>query len=320
MLPEEVVGKLKIYTDKSLLVFSSEMILLAGLLKDEPKDSPQNLNFKGHSRYTGLKEYLGKNVSYTDSPNDANVIILPYKFRGLNDKNLISFLKVSEQYNIPLLAFYIDDDESKYELPNSLHLWRTSIVKSSKCENEYPMPVFTADYFDSRYLCNENQTIGYCGHTRHGRGNYLSALEQSKINCDFVKRSGFWAPEVQDKLQAKLEFIKNLESNLFSFCMRGAGNFSYRFYETLMMGRIPVLVDTDCSLPLNLAKDPKINMLRLKPNEFFDISNLEERMEFYQKMDPVRLLDIQYKNRDYWFENLSTLGFTKSLIAKYNGN
>ena len=53
--------------------------------------------------------------------------------------------------------------------------------------------------------------------------------------------------------------------SLFTFCYRGAGNFSYRFYETLMMGRIPILVNTDCVFPFEDKVD--INSLGLVLNE-----------------------------------------------------
>ncbi len=151
-------------------------------------------------------------------PKKANVLILPYKFKGLKDGSLTRFLELSEKYNIPLLAFYIDDDESSYDLPKNLHLWRTSIIKNTKHANEHAMPAFTADYFNSRYLCVEEQSIGYCGHTEHGRETCLSGLEQSQINCNFIRRSDFWAAEVNNKYQAKLQFIENLERSMQTDC------------------------------------------------------------------------------------------------------
>ena len=63
------------------------MFLLLGLLEDEPAESLRNLGIlkRGHSRYIGLKEYLEENVSHMTDPKKANVLILPYKFKGLKD-------------------------------------------------------------------------------------------------------------------------------------------------------------------------------------------------------------------------------------------
>ena len=45
------------------------------------------------------------------------------------------------------------------------------------------------------------------------------------------------------------EYYQNqLDSDLI-VCVRGVGNFSLRFYESLAMGRIPIFIDTDSPLP-----------------------------------------------------------------------
>lgn len=43
--------------------------------------------------------------------------------------------------------------------------------------------------------------------------------------------------------------------NTYVLCPRGYENFSFRFYETLAYGRIPVLIDTDTVLPPNVNWD-----------------------------------------------------------------
>jgi len=48
----------------------------------------------------------------------------------------------------------------------------------------------------------------------------------------------------------RAEYRENLVNNQYSLCGRGSDNYSYRFYETLAAGRIPVLIDTDCLLPM----------------------------------------------------------------------
>jgi len=48
---------------------------------------------------------------------------------------------------------------------------------------------------------------------------------------------------------ARAEFVENLRRSDYVLCARGGGNFSYRLYEALSAGRIPLFVDTDCVLP-----------------------------------------------------------------------
>ena len=110
--------------------------------------------------------------------------------------------------------------------------------------NEYPLIAISPDYFRGIFKKEQDCSIGYCGHMMFGRKKYLQTLLNSSLKCNFVLRQGFWAPGV-DKKVARQEYFENMENNIFTFCYRGAGNFSYRFYETFMMGRIPILINTD---------------------------------------------------------------------------
>lgn len=44
-------------------------------------------------------------------------------------------------------------------------------------------------------------------------------------------------------------------NHTYSLCVRGFENFSFRFYEALSYGRVPVLIDTDTVLPPNIDWD-----------------------------------------------------------------
>ena len=46
------------------------------------------------------------------------------------------------------------------------------------------------------------------------------------------------------------EYVEHLLASDYVLWVRGAGNFSHRLYETLAVGRIPVILDTDLALPL----------------------------------------------------------------------
>ena len=73
------------------------------------------------------------------------------------------------------------------------------------------------------------------------------------MDTNIVLRPSFYGgaaggdPDAQ--LQARTGYVENLVASDYVLCARGAGNFSYRLYETLSCGRIPVFVDTDCVLP-----------------------------------------------------------------------
>lgn len=84
------------------------------------------------------------------------------------------------------------------------------------------------------------------------RYKLLSRLEDSTlVSTDFIYRKKYraGAQTPEDKSRVEKEFYQNIRNNLFTICLRGMGNYSVRFFQTLAMGRIPVLIDTDSRVP-----------------------------------------------------------------------
>lgn len=92
--------------------------------------------------------------------------------------------------------------------------------------------------------------------------------------------------------------------------MRGGGNFSVRFYETLAMGRIPILVNTDCLLPLANTIDWKKHCVWVEEN---DQQLIAQRVfDFHQQHNQTSLEDLMQTNRKLWEDNLRIGSFFKS--------
>ena len=70
-----------------------------------------------------------------------------------------------------------------------------------------------------------------------------------RIKTDFIRRGSVGVqPGVEGN--QRQEFLDNLLRNSYALCVRGTDNFSWRFYEALSLGKIPVLIDTGCLLPM----------------------------------------------------------------------
>lgn len=301
---------MKIYTIKNKVKFSSELIILFGLLDKIPKEPDHCYNLENKSRYHGLIEFCKKKITYVDSPLECDIMVLPYKFTNENDKVFKIMSNLSEKLDKPLWCFYNDDDDRQFNLPQNIILYRTSFYQSTKLKNEKPMIAFGPDYYKKNILEEPKLSIGYCGHIEHGRKKYLDLLSES-LDTDFILRKGFWAPGIPKEI-ARIDYFNNLEKNLFTFCYRGAGNFSYRFYETLMMGRIPILIDTDCVLPffhLHLLKKENIGII-IKEEEIVSkkINLIEEIKDYYRKYKE-KFREIQLNNRKIWETYYSPIGF-----------
>lgn len=104
------------------------------------------------------------------------------------------------------------------------------------------------------------------------------------------------------------EYVNHMMRNTYILCPRGAENFSYRFYEALSYGRVPVLIDTDVVLP------PGINWQELAVIVPYDqISNINKFIEedYFNKSE-AEFLERQKKAIET-MENLRQMEWLKDV-------
>lgn len=151
------------------------------------------------------------------------------------------------------------------------------------------------------------------------RFKYLNILKNSpKISCDFILRKQYRAgvKTEADKHKTSLEFFENIHDNPYTFCMRGGGNFSVRFYETLAMGRIPILIDTDCQLPFFENINWNRHCLIVSENE---VKNLPQKLlDFHSNLTSEEFLALQKENRLLWEKYFTKKTFFKQLAQNLN--
>lgn len=302
----------KIYTLKDKVHFSSEMIILFGLLDTLPNEPPHCYNFNNVSRYGDVVNWCKTHIEYVDDIKTADIVVLPFKFNGIHNPIFKLLNNLTKQLDKKLWCFYNDDSDTSYVLDKHVVLFRTSFYKSSKNKNEQGLTAFSSDFYRQKQC--DNISVGYCGHTQCGRALYLDYLQKSNVANNFIIRKGFWAPGI-DRRQAQREYFENMENNMFVFCMRGGGNFSYRFYETLMMGRIPIFIDTDCVLPFEELINFSDVGLFLKDEDIKTGKvNLEQEILKFTQDNKNRLTEIQKQNRVLWEKFYSPVGFLNTLI------
>ncbi len=85
------------------------------------------------------------------------------------------------------------------------------------------------------------------------RQRSMRVLSRSRlVRTAFVTRpffSGSAKTIGMDPHIARREYIENMQQSDFVLAPKGDGNYSLRFFEALSLGRIPILIDTDVSLP-----------------------------------------------------------------------
>lgn len=150
------------------------------------------------------------------------------------------------------------------------------------------------------------------------RARYLKMLQKDReMDCNFVLRNKYRAGVIseEEKQRTTAEFYQNIHDTLYTFCIRGLGNFSVRFYEILAMGRIPIMIDTDCRLPLNRQINWEEHALILPESE---VDQLSQRIrEFHKSHSEDQIKAIQESNRQLWLEMLHRNGYFKAIHDQF---
>ncbi len=259
-------------------------------------------------------------------------------------------MRLAKQYNKKLLIIYYNDSAADIKINNAL-IFRTSIVKSDGRKNEFTIPVLKNDLSllannypefvewkeipsigfrgqasplnlkTSRALRNEvnllanrlnqknifaiNKNFGYLE-----RRNALQFLQKSSIveNDFFITQES----DIDNAHSTKL-FCDAIFKNPYTLCVSGFGNYSYRLYEVLSAGRIPVFVDTDCKLPFEEFINWRDYVVWVDRKNIPYIDDII--LHYHQSKKGNEFILQQKKNKELWMDYLSPQKFFAKITA-----
>lgn len=296
-------NKLKIFTyDIQLNNVGEENLLFFGKVDDSI--IVNNNTFRDFNKLDFLNL-----VEYSDLES-CDFIYYPFKVQKNSDLSELIYL--SEKYNKKILLFYNDDNDEVFNFKNSI-MFRTSLYKTRKPQNYYGLPAFCNNLRnESKHFFrdkNKLPTIGFCGALTHPlRKTIIDIFNNSELNTNFIIRDNFWGGDIWGN-NVRKEYIDNTLNSDIIICLRGAGNFSYRFYETLCLGRIPLVIDTDIVLPFEEFISYNDKIIKIQQEEINNI--IQEIISFWNKIENYELL--QHNLSLFWEDNLSPIGFIKNL-------
>lgn len=135
----------------------------------------------------------------------------------------------------------------------------------------------------------------------------LMAYKQNQfIETDFIFRDKYRAGAVNsiDRENTSKVFFDNIFENPYTFCLRGVGNFSVRFYEVLAMGRIPVVVYTDFRLPLAQRISWENHCVIVSEQNY-----VTDFISFHKRINQIEFEQMQINNRKLWLNLLTREAF-----------
>jgi hypothetical protein len=195
---------------------------------------------------------------------------------------------------------------------------RQSFNVSSKKINEILIPssygVIAGDINMEVCEPTDKPKISFCGSpdSHKSRVQLFRILQHSNdIICNFIFTNapcmGKIDPEIEIK---KSTFTENLRTSEFTFCPRGNGNFSIRFYEALLSGRIPVVVKSDNEMPFEKYINWK-DYCVVSENE----STLVQDIITFHKNNDLNKIQRQCKDifKEYFIDNFDILLLTEIL-------
>lgn len=143
------------------------------------------------------------------------------------------------------------------------------------------------------------------------RRRAMDALARSRdVACLFVVRDQFYAG-LDDMARAREEYLASVRESDYVLCVRGHGNYSFRFFDALSMGRVPVLVDTDCVLPFDFMLNYRDFLPVVSADAIGDLPRVIA--EHYHGFDRDGWAEYQHALRRFYLDWLSPVGFFSKL-------
>jgi hypothetical protein len=150
--------------------------------------------------------------------------------------------------------------------------WQGQPVFKQSCDKNTPfIPFFYSVRLDiaPRQIMECDFDLGFIGAARtHPCRSRLRRCVQHVANSYFCDNgSCWWAFSDQQRALLRQGYLALTENTKFVLCPRGKGLNSIRFFETLRLGRIPVLVSDDTKLPLEEKIEYDQFMVRVPEDE-----------------------------------------------------
>jgi hypothetical protein len=256
------------------------------------------LVFAGHDtpiKSVPIKNAIVFNSAVSKSTQSANVFSWPHFFEDFLAKYTNDEFKARAKSSMPIVGF------CGYAPPLNIAMGRGKVVGFLK--------------LIANYLGVIQKYPNKVSHSYRARA--IIGLKNSKrIGLNLQLKSSFaFGPEGQlntgtDKVsntEFRKTFVNNILESDYTLCVRGIGNNSIRFYETLCCGRIPIFVNTDSVLPFEHLINWRELCVWVDEKDIDNIADLVA--DYHNKISESEFIDLQARLRNIWKQYFSPEGF-----------
>lgn len=287
-------------------------------------------------------------IEQVGTEEECDAFLLPHTITDLrnNETYIEAVLAAAKVMKKRAILFTNQDDPFPLPYADAI-IFRPSVYRSTLQSNEIILPALVEDlgnmYGIEPLHKGEKPTVGFVGkadfggiraHARYLVKNYLlhsgsrregayfrrRALallkKDSRIVVKAIMRRAFGAHAKTIELpveQLREEYLENIKQSLFTLAPRGDGNYSLRFYETLSLGRIPILIDTDMILPLEELIPYNEIILRVPYEQLNQLSDIV--YDFWNGKRDIEIEDMQKKAREIFLNHLYFPNFLRNVFA-----
>jgi len=212
-----------------------------------------------------------------------------------------------------------EDNAHRFHSLKPQRYYKRSLLNDNLRRNEIAFPAFPNNNwiaYDKSY-CTHWQprklsnacTIGFCGvyHRPTVRKEVIKRFRFHKdITFHIVKRRRFANKD-------RKTYVNSIQNNDFTLSVRGVGNFDYRMYETISLGRIPIIVDTKRVLPDISPYKWEDFCIIVKRNKDM-VSNF---LEIYEQLTEEKYEEMQVLAREVWHKKLNPIVWSIEQIRRY---
>ena len=147
------------------------------------------------------------------------------------------------------------------------------------------------------------------------RGEAVRTLQASPdIDTRFVLRRRFGG---NAGVTEREEYARNMLACDYALVARGRGNFSFRLYEAMSAGAIPVFIDTDCRLPFDDVIAYRQLFVCVPAS---DLSSIADHVaQFHAAHDADSLYAHRRRIREVYDRYLEPLAFHRELALRMAG-